>query len=142
MRPQPETGFRPARHHDAALLYWWRRQAEQKPWYNGQPLTRERHMQWLQERLDNPLVEILIWQERGHPAGMVRIDSNGELAFHVDQDAPAGTTRRMLHAATHYADQHGGRLKVTLDQANHTQRDQLLQAGFARYPAVLLAWKP
>lgn len=141
MPPQQPERFRPARLADAALLYLWRRQAEHAAWYHGPGTRRAEHWHWLKTRLQNPLISILIWPSQGRPHGMVRIDSNGELAFHVADDAPDGTAQRMLQAATAYAGEHGGRLKVTLDQANQQQRDQLLAAGFREYPAVFLAWK-
>lgn len=131
--------FRPATIHDAPLLHQWRFQAESQPWYHGQRTTYEQHLNWLRPRINNPLVDVLIWLEDGDPAGMVRIESNGELAFHVDTDEIAVG---MLRATEVYARNHGGRLKATVDLDDVDADAALHDAGFVRYPATFFAWKP
>jgi len=131
------VSFRNATLDDAPILYSWRRQAESKRWYKGRKTTAAAHLDWLARRLNNPLVRILIWQNGVTPAGMVRIDSNGEIAFHaVDDD----TAVRMLKATHVYASQYGGRLKATVDRGN-PDRKLLAHAGYRDYPAAFMAYK-
>ncbi len=132
--------FRPATIHDAPLLHQWRFQAESQPWYHGHRTTYEQHLNWLRPRINNPLVHLLIWLENSEPAGMVRIESNGELAFHVDTDDELAAVN-MLRAATHYARDHGGRLKACYDQADLRTTMRLTAAGFKDYPASFCAFK-
>jgi hypothetical protein len=121
---------RPATRADAALLYAWRIEDEQGDWYDQPHTSYPDHVQWLNARINNPLINIWIWEADDQPVGMVRIDSNGELAFHGDD--------LMLRAAI---SAYGGRLKATVDEAD--PRVQTLEkAGFVRYPAVALTAKP
>lgn len=125
--------LRAADMRDAPLLLSWRKQAERADFWQGVPVSATGHLAWLRARVANPLVKLLIWQENGEPAGMVRIDSNGELAFHADDDKVA---LRMLKAAQRFAPEYGGRLKANVDEGDkHTWR-LLEQAGFATCPAV------
>ena len=129
--------FRPATPVDTALLFAWRRQAEHASWYQGKRIRAKDHCEWLQARLDNPLVKVLVWQEDG-PVGMVRIDSNGELAFHcADNQACV----RMLQAAREYAADYGGRLKAAVDSEDVRSWEMLARAGFVEYPARFLVYK-
>lgn len=138
----PSPGFRRATLSDADLLYRWRLEAEAQPWWEGTPTSRKSHWNWFCSRLANPGVDLLIWEEDDLPVGMCRIDTNGELSFHVADDAPAGAGVRMLKAAARYAVDHGGRLKITVDHDNHRQQAALERAGFRRYPAAFYAYKP
>lgn len=131
--------FRPATQADSSLLYEWRQQAEAAPWYEAEPTSREDHDRWFNARVDDPLVHLLIWEDDEGPLGTVRIDSNGEVAFwspDLDQNA------EMLSAATFYADQYGGRLKITLDQDDVASMVALNRAGFRTYPARTLVYTP
>lgn len=130
--------FRQATLEDATTLYHWRLQDEQEPWWQGQPVTADQHRRWLTERINTPLVTILIWHENEQPAGTIRIDSNGELAYHATNPHAAV---QMLTAARQYASRYGGRLKATVDQSDRTRIEQLRQAGFERYPTQFLAWR-
>jgi RimJ/RimL family protein N-acetyltransferase len=136
------VSFRPAAISDAPLLYRWRQQAEEAAFWRGDPVDYQAHLRWLARRVDHPLVRLLIWEDDGEPVGpvgTVRIDSNGELAFHAETDAAA---HRMLDAAHQYAADHGGRLKASVDQADREKIRQLQQAGFEKYPVVFLAYRP
>lgn len=131
--------FRPATPDDTLLTHRWRTQAEQQAWYGGQDTQLEQHRSWLRERIDNPLVHILIWEQNGDAKAVVRIDSDGSLTYHADRDAD---DEAMLRAAiAEYAPAHGGRLKATVDAAN-PQAKALARAGFSEYPAVALVAKP
>jgi len=77
------VSFREATIHDADLLYRWRIIDESRPHYAGTPTSFIAHRQWLYSRLAMAGVRIRVWMEGGTPAGMVRIDSNGELAFYA-----------------------------------------------------------
>ncbi len=131
---RPDPGFRAATMNDAGLLYAWRIKAELAVDY-PRPTTYEAHLAWLGDRIDNPLVRILIW---GADEGTVRIDSNGELTFHADDDDVAV---EMLKAAVIYANEYGGRLKVTADPGD-LRIHALREAGFDLYPSMFLCVKP
>lgn len=131
---RPEPRFRPATIDDAELLYVWRMKAEEADVYEGST-TFDEHLDWLRARLDNPLVHVLIW---GNDQGMVRIDSNGEVAFHASD---TGTAVAMLRAIGEYAAAYGGRLKATVDQRDW-RGTCLVQAGFDVYPATFLCLRP
>lgn len=129
--------FRDATMDDAPLLYRWRREHEVGGWYRKPPTSFHQHSHWLAQRIDNPLVEVLIWEEDGASMGSVRIDSNGELAFdaHIGCDVGA-----MLKAAAVYARFYGGRLKANVDD-NDPRAAFLERAGFSEYPVRFLAYK-
>lgn len=139
--------FRPATLADTDTLYRWRLEAEDEAaaggWWQGQPTTVDRHLHWLIDRVTNRLVQVLIWEEKGKPVGMVRIDSNGELAYHVPAEHRGrGVEQRMLAAAVKHTDMYGGRLKAVIDEDDVERTNVLLAAGFRKYPAVFLAHKP
>jgi hypothetical protein len=129
--------FRPATHGDAFILYAWRARDEAGNDYPRRT-TLEQHQAWLDDRIGCPLVDVLIWEERGWPTGMVRIDSNGELAFNAETDQ---TAHDMLSAALHHAGRYGGRLKATLDTGD-PKALQLERAGFQAHPSIFLAYRP
>lgn len=131
--------FRPATYDDAALLLRWRRADENNGWYEGHNTAIEEHVRWLALRLKSPLVKLLIWEEHGKPVDTVRIDSNGEVAFHCENDKAAV---RMLHATRDYAKDYGGRLKATVDTGNSRSWELLARAGFTEHPCRFLAYKP
>jgi hypothetical protein len=128
------SGFRDATIDDAALLYDWRCSSESVPWWNGKPVSFFEHKAWLEQRISDSLVKVLVWEDAGEPAGMVRIDSNGEVAFY-------GGSPGMLEALHPYAAEYGGRLKVTLDEDDIGGAAVLRNAGFVEYPARFLAYK-
>ncbi len=130
--------FRTAQISDTQLLLEWRHQDETADHYHGPTAKHYEHKEWLWQRLNNPLIRILIWEEAGIAVGTVRIDSNGELTHHAQTDDVA---ERMLRAVHDYAQHYAGRLKVTLD-ADDPRVDQLLAAGFTQYPAQALIYKP
>jgi hypothetical protein len=130
--------YRPATIDDAALIYRMRRQAENQPWYQPEPTDWYAHLAWLEPRINNPLITMQIWQPFGHPLGILRIDSNGELTHHAHDN---NTAQRMLTAATPYAAQHAGRLKCTLDK-DDPRNHQLTQAGWTTYPATAHILRP
>ena len=129
--------FRPATLDDAYILYRWRKADELEPVYQGTKTTPGKHIVWLQQRLDNPLVRILIWERNGQPAGTVRIDSGGELSFHAQDPT---TAVKMLRATHRYAQDYGGRLKVVLDQ-DDGRNEILVRAGFLEYDARFHCFK-
>ncbi len=130
--------FRTAQISDTNLLLQWRHQDESADWYEANPTKHYEHKEWLWQRLNNPLIRILIWEEASVPVGTVRIDSNGELTHHAENDQVA---ERMLRAVHDYAHHYAGRLKVTLD-ADDPRAAQLEAAGFTQYPARALIYKP
>ena len=130
--------YRPATPDDAALIYRIRREAENQPWYQPQPTDWDNHLRWLEQRLNNPLITLLIWEEFHHPLGVLRIDSNGELTHHAYDD---NTAHRMLTAATPYATNHGGRLKAALD-TDDPRWLQFTRAGWHHYPSRTLIYRP
>lgn len=129
--------FRPADLSDLDLLLRWRNEDEQKGidggWYKGQLTTRAEHQQWFipnQER-------IAIWVEQ-EAVGMVRIESDGSIAFH----APEGVAVRMLRATHPLCGRYGGRLKAVVDEADTERQVALERAGFTEFPAKFYAYKP
>ncbi len=126
--------FRQAKLADAPLLLAWRKQAEQADHWTGTPVTPTRHLAWLRARVANPVIQLLIWEENGKPAGMVRIDSNGELAFHAQTDATA--VAMLQAAARRYMGEYGGRLKASVDETDTRTWRLLEQAGFVTHPDV------
>lgn len=133
----PERFFRTATLADAMPTYEWRLAAEGQDVYEGRATKLEGHISWLLSRIRNPLVKLLIWEEGGKSVGMVRIDSNGELAFHADDDEAAV---RMLRTAQAFADEYGGRLKATVD-ATDPKWELLVRAGYGEYPARSVVYK-
>lgn len=128
--------FRPATIDDAELLFVWRMKDEQAVAY-ARPSNFDEHLDWLRDRLNNRLVHVLIWEQHGKPVGTVRIDSNGELAFHSELDDPVP----MINAVHDYARLYGGRLKATTDRSD-PKFLSLLGSGFVEYPAKSLVLKP
>lgn len=136
--------FRPAERDDSALLLRWRQEAESEGttggWWEGKPATAESHAEWLSGRLGKVL--ILIWEENGLPAGCVRIESNGELSFHVPAHLrSSGVAYRMLVAAQSLAGDYGGRLKAVVDAGNFEAWEALRLAGWREYPVKFLCFK-
>lgn len=129
--------FRDATPADADLLYDWRQADLRAAGLEPQALSFEAHRDWLWMRSANPLVRVLIWEQEGVPLGMVRLDSNGELAFHAEPECDAAA---MLRAALPLADVYGGRLKVTLD-ASDPKVALLKAAGFSSFPATALVYR-
>ena len=130
--------LRPATPDDALRLYVWRCRAEQAPWYEGKQTAWQIHHLWFTRRLNDPLVRILIWEtEDGAALGAIRLDSNGELSYYTDDPEHAAD---MLKAATVYADEYGGRLKITLDVDDDDTLEALAAAGFRAYPARSLVY--
>lgn len=129
--------FRPATMDDAQRLYDWRRGHETGGWYRKPPTSFHQHAHWLEQRIDNDLVEVLIWEEDGAAMGSVRIDSNGELAFDAHIGCNVGA---MLREAATYARFYGGRLKANVD-ADDPRAAFLERAGFMEYPVRFLAYK-
>jgi hypothetical protein len=125
--------FRPATVHDADHFWQWRQQAEQAPWYIGQRTTYDTHLEWFLNRLSK--ITLLIWESL-LGTGIVRIESNGELAF------DATNPRAMLEELLPYAEMYGGRLKVTVDDGDTVKQRALEQAGFVEYPVKFYAYRP
>ncbi len=136
--------FREARLEDTALLYRWRLEAEREGsdggWWQGTPTTLLTHTRWLERNLG--VVTLLIWDENGEPSGTVRVESNGELSFHVPKPLRKQVTRRMLLSAKRLSDDHGGRLKATVDASNYEAWMALLDAGFVEFPVKFLCYRP
>jgi hypothetical protein len=133
------VSFRAATIRDAGLLYRWRCESEQQPWWAGTRTSYGDHLRWLVGRHANPLVKLLVWEEDGEPVGTVRIDSNGEVAFDAMTGEAAG---RMLEAVHEYAAGYGGRLKASVDQADRDKIRLLQAAGFEKFPVAFLAYRP
>ena len=129
--------FRPATLDDTGRLYRWRLEDELAADYPAATTFNDHH-RWLCARIANPLVRLLVWEHDGKPTGMVRVDSNGELAYHSTDSAQ---TEPMLRAALEYAAWYGGRLKATLD-ADDLKTTDLRDTGFTSYPAVALIYRP
>lgn len=125
--------FRPATLEDADQLFFWRLRDLAGLGFQGKMPSLEAHHHWLTDRIRNPLVRLLIWEDDDVPSGAVRVDSNGEFAFHGDDPD-------MLQAATWLAALYGGRLKATLD-AHDPKQALLEQAGFTGYPASALIYR-
>lgn len=122
---------------DAEVLYRWRVEAEGKPWFGRDQTAWTDHVAWLEARISNPLVRLLIWEADRGPLGMARIDSNGEVAFYAaDED----TAVALLGAVQEYAHDYGGRLKISVDQADRTSIEWLERSGFQRFPVKFLAF--
>jgi len=131
--------FRNATIDDAPLIYRWREREERQTWWNGKPISYRSHTTWLRARLQNPLIKLRIWEENNQPVGMIRIDSNGEIAFHaINHDVAT----RMLHASHEYADEYGRRLKALLDEADREKIRALQEAGFTSSPVTYLDYRP
>jgi RimJ/RimL family protein N-acetyltransferase len=135
--------FRSAHITDTELLWEWRHEAEMEGaaggWWKGKPTSLADHTIWLIRNID--LIRILVWEE-GEPMGMVRIESNGEISFHVPKWLrETGVPYRMLTAAKTFAGDYGGRLKATVDEGNFEAWEALRLAGFVEYPVRFLAYK-
>ncbi len=134
--------FRPAEITDTELLWRWRLEAEEEGrrggWYLGESTSFDVHKVWLIRNIGR----IRVWEENLHPHGQVRVESNGELSFFVPllyrRD---GVEDRMLRATHELAAEYGGRLKVTVDEANEWARLALLRAGFEVFPVKFYAYR-
>lgn len=133
--------LRPATKNDEALFLYWRARAEREGreggWYQGQATTKRQHHHWYQDRLQH--ATLLVWTPfPTKPAGVARIDTNGEIAFHADPKvAPL-----LLDELKPYALEHGGRLKATIDHGNTAAAKALEQAGFREYPVRFFCYRP
>lgn len=125
--------FRPATLADTDLLYRWRLEDEargtREGWRRGTETAAGDHEDWLIRRLANPLVHILIWEDCGEPIGTLRIDSNGEVAWHGSR-----ASAMLKAAAEAYADQYGGRLKAVIDHGDTTRYTDLTGAAWNESP--------
>lgn len=115
-------------------FFWHRRVVDERKgqeggWYLGQITDKEEHHRWFVSRLTG--ATMLVWLRDGLPAGTVRIDSNGEVAF----SARPNVVVDMLVALKLYAAGYGGRLKVTVDSGNRPAVLALHAAGFEEYEA-------
>lgn len=127
--------FRPATSDDADFFWYWRERAESADWYIAAKTAYEDHVEWFLERLGR--IQLLVWNYEGRPAGAVRIDSNGEVAFHCNPLLGA----RLLGELKTYAKVHG-RLKVTVDEADRASAKALRDAGFRQYPVKFFCYRP
>jgi len=112
---------------DADLLYEWRVRREGHGWYGSEPTKYEAHRAWLEARLENPLVYVLIWNDG---EGMIRIDSNGELAF----EGPLEMVRELQSWWR-------GKLKATVDVGDDSGL-VLAAAGFRPSAVDFYSWRP
>jgi hypothetical protein len=128
--------FRPATIDDEDFFWYWRERAEFAYWYGGAKTTREQHGEWFRTRLDR--ITMLVWErpDRG-PAGIVRVESNGELAF----DAQPSLMVRLLEEFKPYASDFG-RFKVTVDDGDKTKARALKAAGFVESPVRFFCYRP
>lgn len=131
--------FRPARVEDEALLYHWRAEGERKGrdegWYHGPLTSALQHRNWFIHRINQ--IPIWIWEDSGRPVGMFRVDTNGEISFHVE----TGDAAEMLRRATVYADSNGGRLKAVIDAGDHDKAKALMDAGYLEHPVRFFSYR-
>ncbi len=132
--------FRPADEQDEEFFLHWRLRAEnhgrEGGWWDGEPVTPQAHHEWFIRRLRQ--ATMLVWYYDKRPAGAVRIDSNGEVAF----DAHPWLTAKMLEELKPYAAEYGGRLKVTVDRADAETSKKLRAADYREYPVRFHAYRP
>lgn len=127
--------FRPATTDDADFFWYWRERAEEEPWYGGPKTDYDDHLAWFLDRLGR--IDLLVWLYDGRPAGAVRIDSNGEVAF----DCNPLLTARLMTEVKAYAKKYG-RLKVTIDEADRASAKGLRDAGFRQFPVKFFHYRP
>ena len=132
--------FRAATLEDEAFFYYWRRYAEARGaaggWYLGARTTREEHQRWFTDKLLHAVM--LVWEREGEALGTARIDSNGEVAFSAEPaDAPA-----LLRDLQPFAAEYGGRLKVTVDEADRAAIAALTEAGWGEFPVRFFCYRP
>lgn len=71
--------LRPARMSDADLLLRWQSAPGARQYARDSRIpTPAEHRQWLQQTLDNPLRQLLIAEQCGHPLGTLRLDAHPE----------------------------------------------------------------
>jgi hypothetical protein len=132
--------FRQATVDDEELFWYWRNQNEQNGraggWWPHAFTTREQHCDWYLSRLGR--ITLLVWEPDGHPEGIVRVDSNGELAF----DARDGLAAAMLEELRPLAEQYNGRLKAVVDIGNTAASRALHAAGFREHPVRFYTYRP
>ncbi len=133
--------LKPAHGGHVALLYHWRIEGESAGWYEGPHTTAEEHRVWLQDRLNNPCVQIWIVEVDGVPVGVVRLDSNDELSVEIAPEHRGkgyGVEAIQLACA-----QAKGRVKACVDESNDAARRAFVKAGFVKRPDVLFyLWRP
>lgn len=127
--------FRPATLEDEEFFWYWREAAERRHWYEGRVTTRAEHGRWFRARIGR--LTMLVWEMLGVSEGVVRIDSNGEVAFHANPSLMA----EMLEELKPYAAEYGGRLKVTVDKQDRASERALQEAGFTEFPVTFFAYK-
>ncbi len=137
-----DLAFRPAEITDTELLWRWRLEAEEEGrrggWYLGASTSFDTHKVWLIRHIGR----IKIWSEQ-EPRGQARVESNGELSFFVPLIFRRwGVEERMLRATHELAAEHGGRLKVTVDEGNEWASKALLRAGVVEFPLRFYAYRP
>ncbi len=127
--------FRPATADDEEFFWAWRQQAEQAAWYEGPPTDRDEHHAWFEDRVSR--VMLLVWLYKGKRTGIVRAESNGEIAF----DTSPKLAVAMLEEFRPYAAWYDGRLKATVDRGD-PKGDALEQAGFTESPVRFFTYRP
>lgn len=133
--------LRPARWEDRDLLYQWRTEGEQADWWQGENVTVKGHNAWLWNRLkESSLVTVWVAEHDGQPCGTARIDSNGEISFHLDpRYRGRGLGTQLVAQATAESGWH--RLKASVDRDNEQGIRALLAAGYSlRDDVVFLRW--
>ena len=130
--------IRPAHALDADLLFEWRQADENNDWWKGDPVEWEKHLDWLIPRLTSPVVSLWVGEVDRVPVGQARCDSNGELAFSIDQDFRGrGYGTELVKKATAAARSEGwGRVKACVDLSNEASVRTLTSAGYRLRPDV------
>ena len=129
------TRFRPAAFADEQLFYAWRQRDESGDWWHGTPTDTFTHHDWFAERLN--VSTLLVWLDNGKPAGCVRIDPNGEVAFQTARDREL----ELLDDLKDYADRVGRKLKFTVD-LDDPKCESLWRAGFVESSVRFFAYRP
>ena len=127
---------------DEETLFKWRKQDEQASWWQGDSVTEDSHGRWFHQRLVSPSVHIWISEVDNIPVGQVRVDSNGEISFSVDEaQRGQGYGTEMVKFASAATSHLHGRLKANVDVANEPGLKTLLSAGYSlRKDVVFLRW--
>jgi hypothetical protein len=129
--------FRPAEAADCEMLWRWRLDDERAEHYGGASTTFGTHEAWFARNRDR----IRIWEQDGKPVGAVRIESDGTVHFSIDR-AHKDSAPVMILNAMGAKRRHGGRLKALVDRDDTFRIEVFKRAGFKRFPAVAMIYKP
>lgn len=120
---EPVIHIRPARTEDARMLWMWRNNPEVRAAsLSTEVIPYESHLVWFTASMADASRDILIAEQDSHPIGMVRFDTDGEVAdinILLDPQARSrGLAKLVLSDAIAFSSIDSSRLRATVKAEN------------------------